>query len=477
MTDRAVALSLTEDGLLLLRACGRGRVLCVEAVEAMPLPADPDAVRTSRKGLAHRGFLGLPTILAYPSNKAFICFHSPSVRSERAARQTLRYEVEGEIPAPIEGMVLDFDSLVDAAGPVERVVVGAAFEGEVRAQLAVLAALGLVPTQVTLEAAALANAYGAVGLVNNHDRLLGVHFGPGSVDVVRLRAGVLEELRTVPTDGDVDVPGEGLPPLVRSSITEAAILGDVDRLCVSGRRASAGAALERLRRDLGVPGVDTGLGGLDVEGLSEEEVALLWEEGLPLIGAAGEALGLRPVTSLNLLDPAQQLHGWVGLLKRPLLAAATLLLLLAFLWVADGVAGTRRGKSKREAAMAELLTVWERLHPGTPLPQDPTRTLRSELSAQVGRRRARGPGGPAVLDTLRRLTLPLPATGGAAPYRHIHIAAGKVAIEGVAPDYVAVDALIGGLRGIGGFDPGVPAMIGRPGGVTFRLELGERRDE
>lgn len=471
MIDRVVSARLTEGKLCLLRASRSGGPVRIEAVEALDLPADAESTATARKALGERGFLGLPTVLVLSSRRAFVCLHHPSVQERKALQQTIRYEVEKEMPMPVEGMALDFDYVGNGLNGSARVLIGAVSGEELRSQLEALRPLGLSPTQATLTGAAVGNAYNALGLTNGSGRTLGLHFGDGSVDVIRLKDGAIEEMRAVPAEEGSHGNGSGLPALVRSSVVEAGIWGDLDAACVSGPPEKAEAASVEVVRELGMPVLKPDWDGLDLSGLPEGDAALLKDKGLPLFGAAAEALGAGPATSLNLLDPARQASQWLSFLRRPLRAASLAFVILLALWSAVGVVRLyEAGHGQREAA-SELSALWTKLHPGARLPVDPGRSLKSELSAYVAYVTPAEGSRLPMLESLLSLTKPISSTAGGLPYQKIRTNREGVLVEGSLPDYVAVDALLKRLKEEGGFEPASPEMTSRSGAVSFVIQL------
>lgn len=466
MTDRVVAVSLDRDELLAIRASRDAEGLRVESAARLNVPADPDGRMEVRSELGRLGLLDHPTVLVAPSGGAFVCFHRPRVQDGKALRETIRYGIEDTLPVPMDGMAVDFDYLADGGGGRPEVLAAAVPEDELKAELETLEGIGLIPTQVTIGGAALGNAYGMLGLAEGERRMLGIHFAASGIDLVRLKGRTVEEMRSIATAGDEEGPGEGLPVLLRSSVLEAALNGDLDAVYVSGRPEKARKATDRLRDELSVPVRGADLTQADVSGLPDGQADLLRGDGLPLLGAAGEALGLGAPLSLNLMGSRQQRAGWLDHLGTPLRTIAVLLAAVLLLWVASGLALLWRARGETETAASELASLWGGLHPGEALPLDPVRTLRGE---RAGAGSGGVPADFAILGKLRRLA----QSRGNAAYRRLRIAGGEVSVEGDAADYAAVDALVARLSDTGGFEPGAPEMSGGSGGVRFRAELRE----
>jgi len=416
MRGPVVSVSLAGNEALLVRASARGQSLRVEAVESMALPGDLSSRREARRRLTERGFLGLPTTLVLSAGRAFLCFHRPGVRDEKAVRQTIRYEVEREIPVPVTGTVSDFDFLSGELGSGRRVVFAAVSEDDVNAQVAALEQIGLRPSQATLESAALCNAYANLGVRKGNGQLLAIHFSPESVSVIRVGRDGLEDMRGIALNGEEGAVAREVPQLLRSTLLAANLAGDVERLYVSGPPAERPSVVAQLQRYAGVRLLSPELEGLGLDGLSGEEVGVLHKKGLPLIGAACEALGLRCMVSMNLLDTRRQLPGLDTVLRRPLRVAAVLLIALLLAWSSEGLLGAARVRAARLEARAELAELWHEFHAGAPLPLDPARAIRSELAAHREGGRETPQGRLGVLRVLRRVAGPLTASRGDPPY-------------------------------------------------------------
>jgi type II secretory pathway component PulL len=476
MSRRVLAVAHLEGRLLLLKARRRADRLVVERVESLACPDGNSSLGAARDRLAGRGLLGLPTVLVLPARMAFVCLHRPGIAEGKALTETIRYDVEGELPAAVDEMSLDFDCMDGEEAGKARVLVGAALKGDLQGELDLLKGLGLTPQQVTPGAVSLGNAYRALGLANGDGRLLALHVTGDGIQVVRLNGRGTEDVRAIYTHWPEAGEGLGLPPLGRSSVMESVLAGDVEGVYLSGTDALRQRAAGWLRDEASLRVSEPSLQGLDAEGLSEDEMRLLREEGLPLIGAAGEALGFRAAAALNLLDARQQAAGWLSALRKPLSAGACLMVLLVFLWAAAGLGALAHTERLRHTAEADVSALWNGLHPGMALPVDPARTLRSEAAGLAGYgpygRRAFG-----TLDALRKLTAPLSEAGSQAAYRQVRITRSGVSLQGAAASYAAVDILVQCLRQQGGFDVASPEMSRQPGAVTFRLTVRGGQDE
>jgi hypothetical protein len=406
--------------------------------------------------------LGHPTVLVVPSERAFLCFHRPQVRDEGALHETIRYEVEPELPLPADELLVDCESRFGDAGHPKSLV-AAVPARDVFGEAEQLRRLGISPTHVTVRAAALAGSYAAAGLTNGHGRAVGLHGAMGGLDVVRIAEGHLEGLRAIPLPG-----GEPsrLPDLALSPLAEAAILGQLKAAYVSGRLSATNGVSGRLEGSLGLRSSGVSVDAVG-EGLSEGEVEILNGPGFPLIGALGQVLGLPSTPDIDLADTQERRRSWLEHCRMPLRIAAALLLLFAVLWTASGVAARSRLAARRQRAEESIRVLWQQVHPGQPLPVDPVRSLRAALSAS-------GPGRTGgrhhALAVLSRLTSVLPEDGDV-PYRHIAISGNTVTVHGMASDYAAADSLLRRLEHDAGFAVGQPRMTREPGGVSFRVEM------
>jgi hypothetical protein len=323
---------------------------------------------------------------------------------------------------------------------------------------------------VTVEGAALANAYAALGLLDGAQCVLGIHVSSGALQLVRLRGSALQEARMIVDEGASSTSNDELPSLARSSLLEAVISGDVERAYVSGPAARAAALADKVSRATGVPCAVAGTGRVAQDGLSKEEVLRLQEAGLPLVGAAVELLGLTVPARLNLLAVRQQCAGWLSVLRTPLRWAVVLFLVFLVVWSVEPWIGAWRMAGARQAMQSELVDLWTRAHPGEPLPADPVRTLKAEMAEGIAGRA----GGPFhALETLRRLVGPLSEVRTAPPYRRIRIAAGEVDLEGTARSYVEVESLLALLGKESSLAAGRPEMSAESGTVTFKVRLVE----
>jgi len=467
MTDCVVAVSLEHDELLAIRASREGEGLRVESVVRLAVAGAAEDRQEVRAELDTLGLVGHPTVLVVPSRGAFVCLHRPGVQDGKALRGTIRDEIEDRLPVPMDGMAVDFDLVSDGGEEGLEVLAAAVAEEELNRQLKTLEAIGLTPTQATIGGAALLNAYSLLCPAEERRNTLGIHFSRDAVDVLRMRDGRPQEMRSILTAPGGEEPGEDLPVLLRSSTLKAELGADLDAIYVSGCPEKADAAIGRLGRELTAPVERVDLTRAGAADLPDDQIDLLCEGGLPLVGAAADALGLKALLSLNLLPSRQQRDGWLVYLGTPVRAVAVLLAAVLVVWVAGGFALLSRTRAETEGAESELAALWHELHPGEAIPLDPVRTLRGEL-ASAGRHGSIS-GAPAVLDGLRRLA----RSKGSVTYHRIRIAGGGMTVEGRAADYAGVDALMGRLGDAGEFEVGTPEMSGTGGGVRFRVELRE----
>jgi hypothetical protein len=463
MKLRAVAAMLDGGRLLLARGVRVDGKLRIEAASRVLLPSDEGPDPDLRHELARSGMLGHPTVLVVPSERAFLCFHRPQVRDEGALHETIRYEVEPELPLPAEDLLVDCESRFGDGGH-RKSLVAAVPARDVFGEAEQLRRLGISPTHVTVRAAALAGSYAAAGLTNGHGRAIGLHGAVGGLDVVRLGEGRLEGLRAIPLP-EGEEHGH-LPDLALSPLAEAAILGELSAAYVSGQVSATNGVSGQLRDSLGLSPSNVSVESV-ADGLSEEETQLLSGPAFPLIGALGQLLGYPSAPDIDLADTRERRRSWLAHCRLPLRIAAALLLLLAVLWTASGMAARSGLDTRRQRADESLAVLWQQVHPDKPLPVDPVRSLRAGLFASG---RGSGGGPHHVLSTLARVTSVLGEEGDV-PYRHIAIAGHTVTVHGAAPDYAAVDALLRRLERDAGFAVGQPRMTREPGGVSFRVEL------
>ncbi len=469
MTRRAVAAKVSQGRLLVLRARRDGDELRVESAAAFDLEAEGQDAEQVRDALAAGGFLGWPTALSLPSSSAFAFCHRPRVADRAAVRRTLRYEVEDRLPIAVDELTLDFAGDAGLEENDGRVVVAAVREEEAEAAAATLSRAGLPPLQVTVDCLVVTGAYSALGVLNGCGRALCMHCGPDGVDVIRTRGGYLEDVRGIPAAHADDGTARQMPPLLRCSVEEAVLSDGVDRVVTSGSREARGW-LDEACNGLEVISLGGAACPAPVEGLSPEERELVLGPALPLVGAAAALLGLPTRAPVNLLDAEGQLRGWAETERTPLLVAAVLLVLLALLWAAGGAARLARAQRRHGEAGAGLLAAWQELKPGAPVPVDPVRAVRSEVSA---RRLLSDPSAPeplALLDSLAALASALPADAGALAFTRILATPEGVTVEGRAGEYGEVDQLVRALAERG-FRPAAPEMSARAGDVQFRVAL------
>jgi hypothetical protein len=142
---------------------------------------------------------------------------------------------------------------------------------------------------------------------------------------------------------------------------------------------------------------------------------------------------------------------------------------------ADGlfhrVVRQRRAQRELRASRGALAALWGRYHSGQALPPEPARVLRGELAVYAGRDGPQAALRSAALHALRRIALAAPDGQGEVAYSRVHVAPDGCTVEGSAPDYAGVAALVRALERDGGFRVGAPETQRQAAAVTFRLEL------
>jgi hypothetical protein len=379
------------------------------------------------------------------------------------------------VPLPADELLYDRVFLTDGAPGRSRSVLCACARDALESHLDVLDALGLSPTEVTAAPVAMANACRWLSDADRADRFVGINFQNDAMQMACLRAGELTALRAAPA-GD-SAPEEGLPLLARPLLLELTLSGGASTVCLAGRPRAVEAAGRELREVGGVESSQPRWDAVDTPALSDEESALLRERCLPLVGAAGAALGQGATASINLLPEGRQRRALGRLVRTPARIAAALLLALLLLWSGTTALARRRISSELAATRGELAAVWHSAHPNEALPPEPARVLRGELMGAPA-----GPGGLAsvrlgALRALRDVTDALPPSADHTSYRSIGITPSRIEIEGSAPNYASADRLVRRLEGATGLVANSPELAGKGGRVTFRVELARDRGE
>jgi type IV pilus assembly protein PilM len=450
----------------------------IEVARLHSLPLGPEPSLAPREFLLRHGLATERVIASVPGDRITRRLLRFPFKDRRKIAQATRFEVEGEIPFPLEDVFVDWEIVSEGEAQTE-VAATVAPRSEVAARLETLAEVGIVPRILEAEGLVLGNLTGLVDLPGT--RLL-LDFGHRKTTLCLLVDGRAHLARTLPVGGGAIT--SAIAQERQLSLADAEQLKRNQGIFERGfetRLPAAVGVLERLVRELtrtlasfepmlnGVArtGIETItlIGGSarlhrldeflsDRLGLPTTRIQV--PPGSPAAGvlAAGDLTQFAPALALALrgtlrarsrmnflqeeFAPRLDLRR-VGRETRWTSILAGSALVLAMVWVATAITLDSR-RAERLKAQTERL--WSEAFPDVAVPENVPASLREALRDAEQRAEFLGVyrGNLSALDLLTEISANVPA-GLAVVFEELSIDGRVIRIRGHAPSFEAVDQL------------------------------------
>lgn len=496
-----------------LRAGLRGVEFVRFEEERLPLDSDPEPRRDALVGFLSDRKLPVDFVVAaLPSDEGTQRHVTFPFDDARRVARAIPYEVEEEIPIPLEDLVLAHECVATGSGETEVLAVLAPREA-VRARLETLRSAGAEPRILEAEGAVLANlsTYLRLGAA---PRVV-IDIGHRKTTLCLLLLGKPVLLRCIPIAGaqltaavarDLDLTFEAAGQHKHASgvfQTEThtplgpSVAGVLDRLAQELDRSLQSIARGSLRRfepvevlliggSAALPGLATFLSeriGLACDALpvppGDEGRSLLASVGPDrFANAAALALRAAPTARVTRLDFRREEFRYtpdLSDLRRALRPTAALAALVLALWIASLGARAFDYARQADALRAQLNAIHAQAFPDAPTPADPLEAIETrvqetrELASHLG---VTG-NGLSPLEVLARVGERIPESEDTG-LTELQIERYSVQARGFAPSFEAVDQIRAELTGVEAFENiRLSDVITDPkrGGKTFNLTI------
>ncbi len=394
-----------------------------------------------------RAVVGIPASITFRRTLSF------PFRSRRKISEVLLSQLEGEIPAGIDGLVADYVPLPDRDGAPAGMAVAAPKE-------TVAQALAACPSPLAVQIDALGLATAAVhGKVRDGAAVCCV---PGGVIGVALASGQVTGLRCLP------LPGSAIEDAARISELAAELVEKGDLL------VACGPLLEPVLAALSEKEIRRVATAGEMAVFRDGPRPLEGDPGpfLPALGLALRALGRHQGAVFDLRrGPFRPMGSAVGL-ARPLARAAALAILAMLLWFGSLASGLVAARTEYQRYAEGLRAAFAEIFPDTRVVNEVAQI--QERITQMERRAAdlAGFGGAGALSVLSDMSRSIPDDADLR-IDEFALESGRLRVEGSVPSFDAVDRVKTALEKLPTFasvqvqNARVGADAGR---VTFRLQ-------
>ncbi|UCD85945.1 MAG: type IV pilus assembly protein PilM [Deltaproteobacteria bacterium] len=165
-------------------------------------PSEEVIIDTLREMVSEGEMGGYTFITSLPGNRLFARIISLPFTDEKKIEQVVDFEVEGDLPFPLEELVVDYH-ILQKKEKESRILVSAVEKEFFKNYLSVLATAGIDPRIVDIDSLALFNLSQIITAGNDKEKCLSIiDFGASKTSICIFNNGQVFFVRTIPLAGD-----------------------------------------------------------------------------------------------------------------------------------------------------------------------------------------------------------------------------------------------------------------------------------
>lgn len=461
MASRYIGIELDGTYFTAVKVRQRWKRPCLESFFFCDLPEDMnrleewEKVQMSFQEWAGNWLGSTPIMAALPGDDGIPVRMLFPFRKFSKIEQVIKVQIEGHVPLTVDDSVVDFIPIGKKGEEGLEVIAIAAAKKTIRGQLERLAALNIVPTQLTYSPLTSIRTVLSLKPADRNQVLGIVHVGSGYASFSLCEGGVPSFIRTIhihrPPDAESEMPGRG------RTLDQDSLLRDL--------RFTLRACAQALGREVSIERIILSGGGADLNslavlletGLGIPCQPIAWENGLsaPSGGAPSSKTVARVCCSIGAALLADKpfskgfdlrreefalSRGWRGL-RRPIAAAVVAALLALGIGLADLSLKVRQAERRLDAAEAQVQAVLREVFPQGSQIISPGPQIASRVQDKT-RRLNLLMGNPALgesaLDVIARISAAIPPSLKIR-LNQLSVDEGGVSLKGATLTFEAVD--------------------------------------